>query len=978
MKKPAKAAPNLLLKRAREQRGWSQDDVAREVGTEAFTVSRWERGIALPSPYFRKQLSSLFGLSPAELGLVPAKTDEAGDAPPVEQVNAGTSSPLAPSVFPLLDPAIPPPLPQEHGLVGRDNLLLQLKQRLLRGGRLALSAINGLPGVGKTALATELAHDEEILASFTDGILWAGLGTEPDVLVLLSRWGTLLGCNPPDLARSSRPEAWASTIHAAIGQRRMLLVIDDAWDIAEALAFQVGGPNCAYLLTTRFPEIANRFAVDGAITVPELEVTEGRILLMRLAPEVVQAEPVEARELVAAVGGLPLALTLLGNYLRAQTHSGQPRRLRAALERLRRADERLRLAEPQALVGAHPSLSAGTLLSLQAVIGISDQQVSQQARTGLRALAIFPPKPNTFSEHAAVAVSALPVEILDELTDAGLLESSGPERYTLHQTIADYARAQFPDAAVVERMIDYFVGYVEAHSTDYAALDRESNNILAALEAAFERDMRPALIRGVHRFAPFLITRGLYSLAEAHLLRSLQAAQSLEDDIAQETALLHLGKIAEQHGNYAQAQAYWQDGLLRARQHAHRNSMAQMLRELGGLAWAQGQFVQAHQYLAEALDTLRRLDDRHGIAGTLKNLGNLAAEQGQPEQARQLYEEALDVYRRLGDQRGIAFTLHNLGILAREQGQPEQARQLYEEALASLRHLGDQNSVATVLNNLGNLARHQGQFEQALRFLNESLAIQQQLGIRRGVAFALLNLGDLATDQGQFERARQLYEDALAIFRELQARRNIALTLQSLGILARHQERFEQAQSFLDEALFIFRDLQDQRQVALTLRELGVLSSARGQPEQAHQLFTEAMESLRQLEDRREAALTILELGTLARQQGQADEAEQLLTAALETTRALRDRRHTARALWELGMLKQQQGHLEEALPLLLKARIGLSLVNSPEMQRLKEQLARLRAQMGESAFNTRINSLAGEEPEPAYGLAQAEWERML
>ncbi|HLG77745.1 MAG TPA: hypothetical protein VKX46_15110, partial [Ktedonobacteraceae bacterium] len=85
-----------------------------------------------------------------------------------------------------------------------------------------------------------------------------------------------------------------------------------------------------------------------------------------------------------------------------------------------------------------------------------------------------------------------------------------------------------------------------------------------------------------------------------------------------------------------------------------------------------------------------------------------------------------------------------------------------------------------------------------------------------------------------------------------------------------------------------------------------------------------------------------------------------------------------ARALWELGMLKQQQGHLEEALPLLLKARIGLSLVNSPEMQRLKEQLARLRAQMGESAFNTRINSLAGEEPEPAYGLAQAEWERML
>ncbi len=978
MKKSVKVAPNLLLKRAREQRGWSQDDVAREIGTEAFTVSRWERGAAQPSPHFRKQLSALFGLSPSELGLVPAKTDEPTEQAAIQPVDAKVPSPLAPSVFPLLDPAIPPPLPQAHSLVGRDDLLLQLKQRLMRKERIALSAINGLPGVGKTALATELAHDGEVRAYFVDGILWAGLGIEPDVLGLLSRWGALLGCKPPDLARSSRPEAWASNIHTAIGQRRMLLVIDDAWDITQALAFQVGGPHCAYLVTTRFPEIASRFAAEGAIVVPELEETEGRILLMRLAPEVVQAEPGEARELVAAVGGLPLALTLLGNYLRAQTHSGQPRRLRAALERLRNADERLRLAEPQLLIGGHPSLSTGMLLSLQAVIGISDQQVSQEARTLLRTLAIFPPKPNTFSEEAAVAVSALPVETLDELTDAGLVESSGPERYTLHQTIADFARTQLTDEAVAGRFVAYFVDFVEARTTDNSALERESSNILAALETAFERGIHPSLVRGVHTFAPFLITRGLFALAETHLLRSQRAAQDLEDAIAQETALLHLGKIAEQRGNYIQAQTYWQGGLSLARQHAHHHSMAQMLRELGGLAWSQGQFAQAHQYLAEALNTLRQLDDQQGIAGTLKNLGNLVVEQGQPEQARQLYEEALDVYRRLGDQRGVAFTLHNLGILAREQGQPERARQLYEEALISLRHLGDLNSSATVLNNLGNLARHQGQFEQALQFLNESLAIQQRLGTRRGAAFALLNLGNLATDQGQFEQARQFYEDALAIFHDLQTQRNIALTLQSLGVLARYQGRLEQAQSFLNEALAIFHDLQDQRQVALTLRELGALASVQGQPEQARQLFTQALDSLRELEDRREAALTLLELGTLARQQGQLDEADHLLTETLTTLRLLRDRRNTAQTLKELGILMQQQGLVQEALPLLLKAGVGLSLVNAPEMHNLKELLARARALVGDGEFNAMVSNVAGEEPEPAYGLSQAEWEAGL
>ena len=122
--------------------------------------------------------------------------------------------------------------------------------------------------------------------------------------------------------------------------------------------FEVGGPHCAHIVTTRFPEIARHFAAEGAVVVRELDETDGRLLLMRLAPEVVNAEPKEAQALVAAVGGLPLALTLLGNYLRTQAHSGQPRRLRTALERLRTIDGRLRLAEPQALVG-EPSQPRG-------------------------------------------------------------------------------------------------------------------------------------------------------------------------------------------------------------------------------------------------------------------------------------------------------------------------------------------------------------------------------------------------------------------------------------------------------------------------------------------------------------------------------------------------------------------------------------------------------------------------------------------
>ena len=1013
MKKPANFAPNPHLKRARERQGWSQEYIAREVGTDAFTVSRWERGVTMPSPHFRQQLCTLFGLSVAELGLLPAETEESSTQATSHPHEIAAQFP--PVLSPVFDPAIPPPFEQDNGLIGRDDLLRSLKQKLLSGEPVALSAINGLPGVGKTALATALAYDEEVRAYFLDGVLWAGLGYEPDVLGLLIRWGAALSCSPPDVAQRSRPQAWAASIHDAIGQRRLLLIIDDAWEIAEALALQVGGSNCAHLVTTRFPEIARRFAAEAAVVVRELENPDGQLLLMRLAPEVVRAEPEEAQALVAAVGGLPLALTLLGNFLRAQAHSGQPRRLRAALERLHRADARMQLSEPQSLVGGHPGLSAGTPLSLQAVIGMSDQQVSAEARTVLRALAVFPPKPNTFSEEAAVAVSVLPVETLDELMDAGLLESSGPERYTLHQTIADYARAHLADTAAVERLVDYYVSYVETHSADdAAALDRESNNILAALEAAFERGMHPALVRGVHAFAPLLIRHGIYTVAEAHLRRSLEAALSLEDAVGQATAWLHLGRIAEARGNYVQAHECWQDGLMLARQSGHDGLVAEMLMELGVLVRQQGQPAEAHRFFEEALGIARRAGDRRREGATLRNLGVLLRERGQPERARQLYEEALTVFHEVGEQQEIARTLNNLGVLARQQGEPERSRQLLEAALAIFRQLEDRRGAAIALGNLSRLAENRGELKQARQLYEEALAAFEQLGDRRNAAQAVHNLGTLAWAQGQPKQARHFFEEALNTSQQLGDQRTAALTLNELGSLAREQGQLEEASQFLAEALNTFWQLGDQREGAFTLRELGVLAQQQGEPEQARLFLTEALSTFRHLEDQREGALTQRELGILAREQREPEQARQFLEEALNTFRHLKNLREIARTqkelgvllreqgepeqarllleealnttresgdprgfaltLQQLGLLAWQQGRSKDALRLLLKAGAGLALVDAPDVRKVEELLGQLRSQVSEDTFLSLAARVAKEAPEPIYGLDQAAW----
>src|SRR6266480_344118 len=567
--------PRWRLAEARTKRKWSQQEVADLIGTTYVNFSRWERGITRPNPYFRRKLCALFGKSEQELdissdvegttwnvgerietgdeavaGMGNRETTEGGATGVVERTTTeGGATAEGGAIY---DPAIP--IKPATALVGRDGELGRIQQRLCNGGSVALTALNGLPGVGKTALSIALAHDTAIQEHFRDGILWAGLGPQPNIAGHLSRWGRLLGISENTMAAISSDEERAKTLRAIIGSRFMLLVIDDAWNVEDALAMKVGGPNCAHLVTTRFPSIATYITIDGATMIQELDEHHSIELLRKLAPGVVDRETKKAAVLVHAVGGLPLALKLMGNYLRKEAYSGKARRIGTAIERLTSAEERLRISEPQGPMERHTTIAEHTSLSLQSVFAVTDQRLKEPERTALYALSVFPPKPNSFSEEAALVVAACTVEILDALTDTGLLESSGEDRYTLHQTIADYAHMHLKENTIVyERLITYVIDYVEAHKKDYELLGQEFNTILAALVAAQKIGRWAKLVQGVNAFAPFLLVRGFYPVAEEQLQRAQKAAEVLDDRRSLASTLLYLGEVAQKQGNYDQA-----------------------------------------------------------------------------------------------------------------------------------------------------------------------------------------------------------------------------------------------------------------------------------------------------------------------------------------------------------------------------------------------------------------------------------------
>ena len=838
MKKTAQAKPNILLKEARELRGWSQKYVADEIGADRYYLSRWEHGTASPSPYYRQKLCALFGKNARELGLLPDDAQESRRGAAHVEPAPPALAPHGPG--PIYDPAIPAQMPGGRGLVGRDELLQQLKERLRDGGEVVLSALNGLPGVGKTSLAVALARDPEIVAHFSDGVLWAGLGPTPNVLSLLSRWGMLLGLSSTEIARLTTIEEWSKVLRMVIGTRRLLLVIDDAWRIEAALAFKVGGLNCAYLVTTRFPQIALRFASHDTLVVHELTEEDGVALLSRFVPDLVRGDPNQARSLVRAVGGLPLALTIIGGYLRTQSYSGQPRRIHAATRRLQDAYERLLLTEPQAPAERSPGLPRDTPVSLQTVIAVGDQQLDEQERSALRALAVFPPKPNSFTEEAACAIAATPVETLDRLSDAGLLESSEPGRYTLHQTIADYARIQLSGTAPHERLAAYFATYVEVHTGDYEILDQESANIVAALEAAIALDRQADLLWVVNALARFWDVRGQYALAETYLQQAREAATSLDERAGLTEALLHLGEILMRRGDYAQAEAYLQEGLLLARRGNYKEHLIGLLQALGMLTQRQGDNARAETLLQEGLTLARETGDQARTGVLLKNLGTLEALQGNYARAEIYLQEGLELARQVGDREALSQVLLNLGQLASERGDNHRAEALSLEALSLAQQIGHREVMSLLLTNLGVQAGEQGELTRAENYLNEGLEMARQIGYRERISLLLTNLGWLASEQEHYAQAEEYLQESLALANDIGNRWLMSGTLKFLGDVQVKLEQFDAARSTFHRVLELAAG-GNQRMMGEAHFGLAIVSAAQGNLIEAR---SQAQESL--------------------------------------------------------------------------------------------------------------------------------------
>jgi hypothetical protein len=336
-------------------------------------------------------------------------------------------------------PGIAPPLPP-FIFIGREGALEDIKRHLGNAGGSAgrnnTTVVRGWPGVGKTTLVGVIGHDRDIANMFPQGVLWTSLEQNPNVLSEMARWGGELGAD--DILRAPTVNEATASLAAALRHRRMLLIVDDVWDTAHAVPFtRVVGEQCALLITTRLPKVAEALVTDDnkIYVLPVLTEEDALNLLRILAPSVVEQHQDECRALVRDLECLPLALHVAGRLLKSESKLGWG--VTDLIDEIREGAKLLPAPAP------NDRIEGGMIPTVSALLMKSTNTLDEFTRECFAYLGVFAPKPATFDLSAMKAVWLVddPKPIVRKLVEHGLLEPVGSGRFQMHRILVDHAAA---------------------------------------------------------------------------------------------------------------------------------------------------------------------------------------------------------------------------------------------------------------------------------------------------------------------------------------------------------------------------------------------------------------------------------------------------------------------------------------------------------------------------------------------------------
>lgn len=637
-----------------------------------------------------------------------------------------------------------PALPVPH-FEGRRNELAAISHHF-SDPRVVCIVVSGLAGIGKTALVRQYVATSA-RERFPDGVAWLdGRNLAHEVGRLARRFGW--NSTP---AEATTALEW---ILQELQEKAALLVIDDCDMQGETLRLLplVGG-RCRTIITSRNVKLRHELPVHASsIHLSSLDHSSAIALLRESTSPLANGTDEDLDRLVDMVGGLPLALALVGRLL---TSPGTTvANLRTRLER--------DLLRP--LESAATGLSSGIESTFKSVIA----SLPEDRHRVLIALGTC--APNT--RVAAVAkVSGVGEEdvtsaLLDLAERSIAMSTMDPERpWSLHPLFRAVARTDALSPSLAKVHLSWVQEHITEHlePIDWQDLDQEIPEILTAIERLLDEEEIDHATQLLRAILGHMYRRGRFVDIEPLLQKAIPLA------LAQNRlfVLVALADIHERTGKLSIAR----DELRQASTVADTNvdpdldTYLQVLRSED--VCDAGDLAGAIAYKRNHLSMLQQRGSDEMLANAHLSIGVHLLFQNRTDEASIHLHEAHQIAQVSGDIPVQASTFDALGTLYVRRGDIKSAVQYLNEALTCSIRSGSRLAEGHALGGLGTCYLSVGIADRALGFLQQSLLIFEEIGDVWGQAIQLANLGDWNLSLGNLTEATSYFAKALAIYRHM-------------------------------------------------------------------------------------------------------------------------------------------------------------------------------------------------------------------
>jgi tetratricopeptide (TPR) repeat protein len=697
--------------------------------------------------------------------------------------------------------------------VGRDTKLIELHEQLQNNKRIAIVAIAGMGGIGKTELALQYAIEQLQQNQYPAGICWLRARDREIATDIVTFAQVHLGLSLPDQLEI---DAQVRFCWQRWPKGEALVVLDDVTDYQAIEPYlPPADPRFKLLITTR---------LDLGSTVQKVPLEElsedGAIALLEslVGVERVRSELVDAQALCKWVGYLPLALELLGRFL--------ARKLDWSIARLLKALEEKRL-DAKALVETENGMTGQ--LGVAAALELSWQELNEAEQELACVLGMFAIAPIPWSLVESCQPEVNPDD-LEEIRDDGLMGHSllkrvGDGRYQLHQIVQEYFRIKLGER-----------GYqVQAIKTNFGQV---------MIGIAQSIDERPTIDQ-IEQVRELI----------AHLE---EGVRSWIDTITDEDLLwpfVGVGRFYEGQGKYSFVRLWYEDCLKIARQRLgeYHPDVAMILSNLATIYLAQGEYDKAEKFALLAFDMLNCLvaEEHPDVAMLLNNLATIYLAQGEYDKAEPLFLSALEMRKSLlGDEHlDVATSMNTLGGLYLAQERYDEAESLFLSALEMRKSLlGNEHfDVSKCVNNLALIYRNQRRYDKAEHFYFLALEMRKSLlgNEHPEVALSLNNLAAIYCYQKRYNEAEPLYILALNMRKHFLGKEHpdIALSLNNLAVCYVDQKRYRDAEPLYILALEMFQRLLGEQHptVACSQWNLGIFYQNQDRYPEAKALYHQAL-----------------------------------------------------------------------------------------------------------------------------------------